>query len=94
VSQESGVRGPKSGVPHTSPPSHLRYTDGMKSIAQRELRNRSGEVLRSVERGEKFTVTVDGRPVAELGPVRRRQWVPRTASPTPSSRRAAARGRA
>jgi prevent-host-death family protein len=49
----------------------------MKTIAQRELRNRSGEVLRRVERGEKFTVTVGGRPVAELGPIRRRQWVPR-----------------
>jgi prevent-host-death family protein len=49
----------------------------MKTIAQRELRNRSGEVLRRVERGEKFTVTVGGRPVAELGPARRRPWVPR-----------------
>lgn len=49
----------------------------MKTIAQRELRNRSGEVLREVERGEQFLVTVGGRPVAELAPYRRRRWVPR-----------------
>jgi prevent-host-death family protein len=49
----------------------------MKTIAQRELRNRSGDVLREVERGEQFTITVDGRPVARLVPYQRRQWVPR-----------------
>ncbi|HEX9669230.1 MAG TPA: type II toxin-antitoxin system prevent-host-death family antitoxin [Thermoanaerobaculia bacterium] len=49
----------------------------MKTIAQRELRNRSGEVLREVERGEQFLVTVGGRPVAQLGPYQRRRWVPR-----------------
>jgi prevent-host-death family protein len=49
----------------------------MRTIAQRELRNRSGEILREAEAGERFTVTVDGRPVAELGPCRRRQWVPK-----------------
>jgi len=51
----------------------------MKTIAQRELRNRSGDVLRRAEQGETFTVTVDGRPVAEVGPARRRQWVPKAA---------------
>ena len=49
----------------------------MKTIAQRELRNRSGEVLREVERGEQFTITVGGRPVAQLVPLQRRQWVPK-----------------
>jgi prevent-host-death family protein len=49
----------------------------MKAIAQRELRNRSGEILRQAEKGEQFTITVDGRPVALLGPVGRRAWVPR-----------------
>jgi prevent-host-death family protein len=49
----------------------------MKTIAQRELRNRSGEVLRRAEQGETFTVTVSGRAVAQLGPLRRPQWVPR-----------------
>jgi len=47
----------------------------MKTIPQRELRNNSGAVLRQAEAGEQFLITVDGRPVAELGPHRRRQWV-------------------
>ncbi len=47
-----------------------------KVIPQRELRNRSGAVLRQVERGATFVVTVGGRPVATLGPYERRQWVP------------------
>lgn len=50
----------------------------MKTIPQRELRNRSGEILRAVEAGEHFTITVDGRPVAILGPLSKRRWVPRT----------------
>jgi prevent-host-death family protein len=44
-------------------------------IAHRELRNRSGEVLRRAEAGEQLTITVGGRPVAQLGPVPRRQWL-------------------
>ena len=49
----------------------------MPTIAQRDLRNRSGEILREAERGTSFVVTVDGRPVAQLGPIPRRRWVPR-----------------
>lgn len=49
----------------------------MKTIPQRMLRNQSGSVLREAEAGEQFTITVDGRPVARLGPVPRRPWVPR-----------------
>lgn len=51
----------------------------MRTIPQRELRNDSARVLREAEAGEVFTVTVDGRPVATLGPYRRRQWVPAAA---------------
>ena len=47
----------------------------MTTIPQKELRNNVGEVLRRAEAGEEFTVTVAGRPVAHLGPARRRQWV-------------------
>lgn len=47
----------------------------MATIPQKELRNRSGEVLRRAERGERITITVSGRPVAELGPARRQTWV-------------------
>jgi prevent-host-death family protein len=49
----------------------------MKTIPQRDLRNRSGEILRQAETGEEFTITVEGRPVAMLVPYPKRQWVPR-----------------
>lgn len=41
----------------------------MAVIAQRELRNEVSAVLRRAEQGERFTITVGGRPVAELGPL-------------------------
>jgi prevent-host-death family protein len=41
----------------------------VRIIPQRELRNNAGEVLRRAEQGERFTITVNGRPVAELGPL-------------------------
>jgi len=47
----------------------------MKTIPQRELRNASGEILRRAEGGERFVITVNGRPVAVLGPYERRRWV-------------------
>lgn len=48
----------------------------METIPQRTLRNESSAVLRRVEAGERFVVTVNGRPVAVLGPYEPRQWVP------------------
>jgi prevent-host-death family protein len=45
------------------------------TIPQKELRNSVGEILRRAEAGERFTITVAGRPVAELGPAARRSWV-------------------
>jgi prevent-host-death family protein len=45
------------------------------TIPQKELRNNVGEILRRAEAGEEFTITVAGRPVAHLGPTRRRRWV-------------------
>jgi prevent-host-death family protein len=47
----------------------------MNVIPQKELRNNVGEVLRRAEAGEEFTVTVAGRPVAQLGPAKPRKWV-------------------
>lgn len=47
----------------------------MAAIPQKELRNNVGEVLRRAEAGEQLTITVSGRPVAQLGPVRAREWV-------------------
>jgi prevent-host-death family protein len=51
----------------------------MKTISQRELRKRTNRVLRRVEAGECMRITVDGRPVADLVPVRelRRNFVSR-----------------
>jgi prevent-host-death family protein len=49
----------------------------MSTIPQRELRNHVSDVLRRAERGERFVITVDGRPVADLGPHRPRRWVSR-----------------
>ncbi len=49
----------------------------MKTIAESELRNHSGEILRQAEAGELFRITVDGRSVATLGPCQKRQWVPK-----------------
>jgi prevent-host-death family protein len=48
-------------------------------IASRELRNDTAGVLRRVQAGERMTVTVNGRPVAELVPVQRgrRSWIRR-----------------
>lgn len=41
----------------------------MTSIPARELRNDVSAVLRRVEAGERLTVTVSGRPVADLVPL-------------------------
>ena len=47
----------------------------MKTIPQRDLRNKSGDILRKAERGQEFIISVDGRPVALLGPCPKKQWV-------------------
>ncbi|WP_375399900.1 type II toxin-antitoxin system prevent-host-death family antitoxin [uncultured Amnibacterium sp.] len=44
----------------------------MTSIPSRELRNDVSAVLRRVEAGERLTITVSGREVAELVPLDRR----------------------
>jgi len=49
-----------------------------REISQRELRNDSGSILRAVAAGEDFLVTRNGTPLAELRPLRRRRFVPRT----------------
>lgn len=41
----------------------------MDHVTVRELRNQGGRVLQRVVEGETLTVTLDGRPVAELRPV-------------------------
>lgn len=44
----------------------------MSEVTIRELRNRGGDVLERVARGEALTVTRDGQAIAELRPLRRR----------------------
>jgi prevent-host-death family protein len=41
----------------------------MASVAVRDLRNHTRDVLRRVTEGERVTVTQHGRPVAEIRPV-------------------------
>ena len=48
----------------------------MTTIQQKQLRNEVGDVLRRAEAGEEFIVTVAGRPVAQIGPLRHDTWVP------------------
>ena len=47
----------------------------VRKLTQRELRNQSGEIMRALDRGEEFLVTRNGDPVAELRPIRPRQFV-------------------
>jgi prevent-host-death family protein len=51
----------------------------MRTISRRELRNDIARVLREVEGGARFCITVDGLPVANLVPIggARRTFVPR-----------------
>ena len=44
----------------------------MDTVTIRDLRNHGGEVVDRVAAGEAVTVTRDGRPVAELRPIRAR----------------------
>ena len=44
----------------------------METVTIRELRNHGGEVVGRVEAGARAIVTRDGRPVAELRPLRAR----------------------
>lgn len=51
----------------------------MKTITQRELRNDCAAILRTVQAGQAVIVTRNGVPVAELRPIQRQCYVPRTA---------------
>jgi prevent-host-death family protein len=42
----------------------------MTVVASRDLRNHTADVLRQVAAGGRVVVTVNGTPVAEIGPVR------------------------
>lgn len=42
---------------------------GMRSVSIRDLRNHGGDVVDRVAGGEHFTVTRNGKPVAEIRPI-------------------------
>lgn len=46
---------------------------------QRELRSKSGELMRALDDGEVFVIKRDGKPVGELRPIqrRRRKFIPK-----------------
>src|SRR4051795_5513740 len=65
-----------TGCTSAVPGSTLATLRRMPEIPQKKLRNEIGEILRRAEAGEVFTITVSGRPVAELRPLGgTRQWV-------------------
>jgi prevent-host-death family protein len=43
--------------------------DTLKTVTIRDLRNRGGEILAEVARGEAVIVTRDGEPIAEIRPL-------------------------
>jgi prevent-host-death family protein len=51
----------------------MTVMSGQPEITQRDLRNRSREIMDAVERGQAFTVTRDGHRIGELIPLRRRR---------------------
>jgi prevent-host-death family protein len=52
----------------------MSYGRAVNDVSSRDLRNRTAEVLRRVEAGERVRITVNRRPVAELAPLGRPQW--------------------
>jgi prevent-host-death family protein len=66
----------RPGYPYSLPGSTIATLGPMPEIPQKKLRNEIGDILRRAEAGEEFTITVSGRPVAKLGPIRPdRTWV-------------------
>jgi len=50
----------------------------MESVGIRELKQNASEVVARAEKGETITITVQGRPVAKIVPMKpgKRMWVP------------------
>lgn len=48
----------------------------MPTVGLRELRQHASDIIRDAEAGHVTTVTVSGRPVAQIVPIKPRQWVP------------------
>jgi prevent-host-death family protein len=52
----------------------MSYIWTVADVSSRDLRNRTAEVLRRVEAGERVRISVNRRPVAELVPLDRPRW--------------------
>ncbi len=50
------------------------YSDEVKTVGLRELRQNASDLVRQVEDGEEITITVSGRPGARLVPAAPRTW--------------------
>ena len=50
------------------------YSGAVTTTGLRELRQQASDLVRQAEAGETIIVTVNGREVAQLGPVQRRRW--------------------
>lgn len=59
----------------------LRCSPMATDVPQREFRNRTADLLRRVETGERLRITVHGHPVAELVPIEDEGIRPRTFVP-------------
>ena len=51
------------------------YAWNVRTISQRQLRNDSGRIMRTLDQGRSFVITRNGVTVGELTPVRRRAFV-------------------
>lgn len=70
--------GVTSGSTRWHTPAILDAMAAQEEITQRDLRNRSKEIMDAVQNGQAFTVTRDGHHIGELIPLRRRRrFVPR-----------------
>jgi antitoxin (DNA-binding transcriptional repressor) of toxin-antitoxin stability system len=62
------VQAPSQGSPSRLGATKC-YSEKVKTISQRELRNDNAKIIHGVELGETYTVTRRGVPVARLGPI-------------------------
>lgn len=47
----------------------------MDEVGLREVRQNASDLVRRAQAGERLTITVSGRPAAQLGPVEAQSWV-------------------
>jgi prevent-host-death family protein len=63
------------GCPSTGAAGDTSTVDRVSEISHEDLGKNFEDILRRVEAGEEFTITVSGQPVAKLDAARKRTWV-------------------